>query len=163
MTNDERDFLYRKLGPRLIEQDPDVSNAFNRIAYNDEDLGDVLVETIKTLAERLQIAEDALLLDKLKAEVGDLNGPIRLNDLVRVLRCCACKSCAPFKDKIARVRESQFESDWLKAQPGVKGGEEPLLRLALTNHTTHCCVRVSQVRLIARAGSARAVKGPDSK
>lgn len=69
-------------------------------------------------------------------------------DTVKVLRCCNCSQCAPFKNSFAYITATQDSDPWLYARE-CKGGEEPLLRLRmLDGHSTMCCFKACNVESV---------------
>lgn len=71
MTDDEREKLYQKLGPDLVDNNPHVSQAFNAIC-EDQPAEDVFCTTIRVLAAQRREVEDRLALLTLKAKPWDV-------------------------------------------------------------------------------------------
>lgn len=85
------------------------------------------------------------------------------DDVVRVLECCTCKCCTPFKGSLATITETQDEDEWLRAVTrfaaeskstlAIHGGKEPLLRLKMPSNRTSCCFRACNVDFVSRGSS----------
>lgn len=88
---------------------------------------------------RLQSLEDQIHRLRYAKKYGTCE--LRKGDLVRVKKCCTCETCSKFLGRIAMVRETEHEDQWLC------GG---LLRLSLFDAITHCCFKSSQVELVVR-------------
>jgi len=81
-------------------------------------------------------------------------------DVVRVLKCCNCKGCAPFKGSLATITATQDEDEWLRSYlngtrwRGDTGSpdKEPILRLKMDKSRTSCCFRACNVDFVSRAG-----------
>ena len=69
------------------------------------------------------------------------------DDVVRVLKCCSCRGCTPFKGSLATITATQDED---KSLHRFKGGEEPILRLKMESNRTGCCFRASNVDFVSR-------------
>jgi len=81
------------------------------------------------------------------------------DDVVRVLECCSCKGCTPFKGSLATITATQDEDEWLRMF--MEEGEEPILRLKMVDGSrrrpgglsrTCCCFRACNVDFVSREG-----------
>lgn len=65
MTEDECEKLYQKLGPEGVDHDPYVNQAFNAIC-DGQPVEDTLYSLVRVLVERARIAEDMVLIERLR-------------------------------------------------------------------------------------------------